>query len=261
MPIAAEEKAGGQIDMGIEELQPHIRCGKADAAEYAILPGDPARVERIQSYLQDVKSIAYNREFKSISGYYKGVKVLAVSTGIGGASTAIAVEELHNIGVGTMIRIGSCGALQRDIRLGDLIILSGMVRDDGASNTYMDSIYPAVPDTNTLFAVTQAAKEQNYRFRIGIGRSHDSFYTDREDQIDAYWSKCGVLGSDMETAALFVVGGLRGVKTASILNTVVESSGNLEEGINQYVDGESLTKLGEEHEILTALEAIVKLNQ
>lgn len=247
--------------MGNDELQPHIRCSKADKADYAILPGDPARVDRIATYLQDVKQIAYNREFKSISGYYKGVKVLAVSTGIGGASTAIAVEELHNIGVGTMIRIGSCGALQTNIRLGDLIVLSGMVRDDGASKTYMDAIYPAVPDTATLTAVIEAAKQQDFRFHVGIGRSHDSFYTDQEAQIDAYWSKCGVLGADMETAALFVVGGLRGVKTASILNTVVESSGDLEDGINQYVDGESLPQLGEKHEITTALEAIVKLNQ
>ena len=92
-------------------LQPHIRCSEEDAAKYAILPGDPARVDRIKEHLTDVKEIAFNREMKSISGYYKGVKVMAVSTGMGGASTGITVEELHNIGVEVMIRIGSCGAI------------------------------------------------------------------------------------------------------------------------------------------------------
>ncbi|HEX2986531.1 MAG TPA: nucleoside phosphorylase [Caproiciproducens sp.] len=247
--------------MSVTNLQPHIRCGNEDGAPYAILPGDPQRVERIRQYLTNVRDIAFNREFKSISGSYKGVRVMAVSTGIGGASTGIAVEELHNIGVKAMIRIGSCGALQPDIRLGDLILINGAVRDDGASKTYVEAIYPAVPDTELLLCTMEAAKESNYRCHVGRARSHDSFYTDREDEIDRYWGSRGILGADMETAALFVIGGLRGVRTASILNTVVESSGGLEDGINGYVDGESLTKTGEEHEILTALEAILKINQ
>lgn len=241
-------------------LQPHIRCSEQDAAPYAILPGDPARVDRIRGYLEGPVDIAFNREYKSIRGSYRGVPVMAVSTGIGGASTAIAVEELHNIGVRTMIRIGSCGALQDDIRLGDLIVINGAVRDDGASKTYVESVYPAVPDPDLLFCATEAAREQNFRFHVGLGRSHDSFYTDREEEINRYWASKNVLGSDMETAALFVIGKLRGVKTASVLNTVVESSGALKSGINSYVNGENLTKRGEEHEILTALEAIVKIN-
>ncbi|MDF2631780.1 MAG: udp1 [Caproiciproducens sp.] len=247
--------------MSKTNLQPHIRCANEDSAPYAILPGDPKRVDRIKEYLTDVKEIDFNREYKSISGTYKSVRVMAVSTGIGGASTGIAVEELHNIGVKTMIRIGSCGALQPEIKLGDLILINGAVRDDGASKTYIDPIYPAVPDTELLLCTMEAAAEQSFRSHVGKARSHDSFYTDEEDQIDRFWGSKGVLGADMETAALFVIGGLRGVKTASILNTVVESEGGLETGINSYVDGESLTKTGEEHEILTALEAILKINQ
>lgn len=241
-------------------LQPHIRCAAEDSAPYAVLPGDPKRVDRIKQYLTDVTEIDFNREYKSISGCYKGVRLMAVSTGIGGASTGIAVEELHRIGVRTMIRIGSCSALQPDIRLGDLILINGTVRDDGTSKTYIDAKYPAIPDTELLFRTVEAAKEQNYRFHVGKARSHDSFYTDEEEQTDRYWASKGILGADMETAALFVVGGLRGVRTASILNTVVESNGGLESGINNYVEGETLTKLGEEHEILTALEAIIKIN-
>lgn len=245
----------------MSSLQPHIRCSREDAAAYAILPGDPARVDRIADYLEEVRHIAFNREMKSISGYYKGVKLMAVSTGMGGASTGIAVEELHNIGVEVMIRIGSCGALQKEIKMGDLLLINGAVRDDGASRTYIDEIYPAIPDTEVLMQLIAATKELAYPYHVGIGRSHDSFYTDREDEIDHYWSKRGVLGADMETAALFTIGGLRGVKTASILNTVSLFEGNLEEEINQYVEAEDAAAEGEKREILAALETIVRLDR
>ena len=119
--------------MGKVSVQPHIQCSSLDAAPYALLPGDPMRVEKVKSYLKNVKEIAFNREYKSIVGSYKGVQVMVVSTGIGGPSTAVAVEELSRIGVHTMIRIGSCGALDSKIQLGDLIIIDGAVRDEGTS--------------------------------------------------------------------------------------------------------------------------------
>ncbi|MDD2971514.1 MAG: nucleoside phosphorylase [Lachnospiraceae bacterium] len=245
----------------MSNLQPHIRCTTEDAAKYAILPGDPQRVDRMKPYLENVTEIAFNREHKSISGYYKGIKVMAVSTGMGGASTGIAVEELHNIGVENMIRIGSCGALQKNIHLGDLLLINGAVRDDGASKAYVESIYPAVPDTELLVCLMEAATEQEFPYHVGRCRSHDSFYTDREDEIDAYWSQKGILGADMETSALFTIGGLRGVRTGSILNTVSLFEGNLEDEINGYVNGENEAADGERKEILTALEAIVKMEQ
>lgn len=245
----------------MEEKQAHIRLAKQDHAKYAILPGDPGRIDHIKKYLTDVKELAYNREMRSISGFYKGIKILAVSTGMGGASTGIAVEELHNIGVEYMIRIGSCGALDPSIHLGDLILVNGAVRDDGASKAYIEPIYPAIPDTRLLMATIQAAEDNKFPFHIGRGRSHDSFYTDKEEEIDAYWSKCGILGADMETAALFTIGALRGVKCASILNTVVEYEDDLEKNINEYVDGESVVKQGEANEIITALEAFVIENK
>ena len=241
----------------MSELQAHIRLSEKDSAKYAILPGDPGRIDSIKSFLTDGKEIAYNRELRSISGYYKGIKVLAVSTGMGGASTGIAVEELHNIGVEYMIRIGSCGALDPKMKLGDLLVVNGAVRDEGTSKAYIESIYPAIPDTELLINVIKAAKENKVPFYIGKARSHDSFYTDREEEIDRYWSEKGIMGADMETAALFVIGSLRGVKTASILNTVVEYNGNLTDEINNYVDGEISMKQGESNEILVALEAFV----
>lgn len=242
------------------DIQPHIRLGKEDNADYAVLPGDPQRVDKVKNFLDNPQEIAHNREFKTVSGYYKGVKVLVTSTGIGGASTGIAVEELRKIGVKNLIRIGSCGALQDYIKLGDLIIATGAVRDDGASNAYIDKSYPAVPDPEILHALMRAAKRLKYTYHYGKIRSHDSFYTDKEKQIDNYWSEKGILGADMETSALFVIGGLRNIKAGSILNVVVESNGNLEGGINDYVDENIQLIDGEEKEIITALEAIVELN-
>mgnify|MGYP000062582658 CR=1 FL=1 len=181
--------------------------------------------------------------------------------GLDALSYAIAVEELVRIGVRNMIRIGSCGALQKGIRLGDLILVNGAVRDDGASVTYVDSIYPAIPDTELLAACMMSAEELGAKFHVGIARSHDSFYIDDEEAVSTYWRERGVLGSDMETAALFVIGRLRGVKTASILNTVVEWEDSLEENINSYTGGESAMMQGERMEILTALEAFVRIDK
>jgi len=221
------------------ELMPHLKLPDNLGIRYAILTGDPARVDRIGEQLEDVQELAFNREYKSIRGTYQGLPVLAVSTGIGGPSMGIAVEELTRMGVTHLIRIGSCGALQKNIRLGDLILVQGAVRDEGASKTYLDPIYPAVPDFDLLCACAAAVKEEEIPAHVGLARSHDSFYTDQEDEIDAFWSGKGVLGADMETAALFVIGRLRGVHTASILNTVVEYEDSLEDNINSYTDGAS----------------------
>ena len=243
------------------QLQPHIRLDNTHGAVSALLPGDPARLDRIKAFLTDAKELAYNREFRSIVGNYQGVPVLAVSTGIGGASAGIAVEELHNLGIQNMIRIGSCGALQPQVKIGDLVLVSGAVRDDGASKTYIDPIFPAVPDSDLLFACVSAAKGRGYRYHTGIARSHDSFYTDRETEIDAYWSKRRVLGADMETAALYTIGHLRGVRTMSILNNVVAFEEDTLDAIGSYVDGELAAMQGEEHEILVALDALTQLSK
>ena len=245
----------------MSELQAHIRLSSDLNVKYAIMPGDPARLDRIAPYLDDVKELGFNREYRCLTGYYKGVKILAISTGMGGASTAIAVEELKNIGVEAMIRIGSCGADQPFVKLGNLVIVSGAVRDDGASQTYINLKYPAIPDIFLLNHCIEAASENKFPYHIGLARSHDSFYIDEEDDINAFWAKRGILGSDMETAALFTVGALRGIKTASILNNVVECGGDTADSIGNYADGEDITMVGERNEIVTALEAFVKLDK
>ena len=241
-----------------ENLMPHIRLPKDLDVDCVLLPGDPARADTVASHLEDARLLASNREFRSWQGTYKGKKMLVTSTGIGAASCAIAVEELIQCGVHNLIRIGSCGALQKEIRLGDLILVQGAVRDEGTSRTYIDSIYPAIPDFELMNACVEAAEEEQIPAHVGMARSHDSFYTDREDEIDALWAGRGVLGCDMETAALFVIGKLRGVKTASILNTVVEYEDNLEDNINNYTDGVNATVQGEKNEIHVALEALYR---
>ena len=236
-------------------MQPHIQLDSV-SAKAALLPGDPARLDRIAGELTDVRELAYNREFRSLCGMYKGMPVIACSTGIGGSSAAIAIEELHNLGVDAMIRIGSCGALQKGIALGDLIFAVGAVRDEGTSKAYADIRFPAVPDHNLLHACVTAAEAEGWNYHIGIVHSHESFYIDTNQQEEAMWSSYGVLGADMETAALFTVGRLRGIRTASILNNVVEYGLDTSESIGNYADGASLTAEGERREILCALNAL-----
>ena len=225
-------------------------------AKAAILPGDPARIDRIAKELTDVRELAYNREFRTLEGMYQGMPVIACSTGIGGASAAIAIEELHHLGVNTMIRIGSCGALQSRIQLGDMIFASGAVRDEGTSKAYVDIRYPAVPDVELMNACIRFAKAQGWNYHIGIIHSHESFYIDTNSAEEQYWSSRGVLAADMETAALFTVGRLRGIRTASILNNVVLYGEDTSESIGDYSDGTVRTEEGEQHEILTALSAL-----
>ena len=223
--------------------QAHICLDETLGIRYAILPGDPARLDRIAKELEDVQELAYNREFRSLRGRYKGVDVLALSTGI----------------VQAAIRIGSCGALQKGIGLGELVLVSGAVRDDGASKAYVPAIYPAVADFTLYSCCVEAAKTLGAVTHEGICHSHESFYHEENEVESAYWSKKGVLGADMETAALFTIGRLRGMKTASILNNVVLYGEDTADAIGDYVGGESATAKGERLEILTALEAFYLL--
>ena len=124
--------------------QPHIQLDESLNVRYAILPGDPRRAERIASHMSEVEDLGMNREYRSLVGAYRGARILAMSTGMGGVSTGIAVEELHNIGVTHAIRIGSCGALQTDIAPGELLIAAGAVRDDGTSRAYVREGYPCL---------------------------------------------------------------------------------------------------------------------
>ncbi len=239
-------------------LQAHLQLEKINA-KYAIMPGDPKRIDVIKQFLDNPKELMYNREFRSIEGTYKGLPIIAVSTGVGGSSASLAVEELHNLGVHTMIRVGSAGAYQNNIDLGDLIIAEGAIRDDGVSKTYIDTIYPACPNSDLLFKIIQVCKDLNYQYHTGIVHSHETFYHDENAMQEEKWHKLGVLGADFESAGLFVVGRIRGCRCASILNNVVLYGQDSADSVAEYVNGESKTSIGERKEIEVALEALYRL--
>lgn len=208
----------------------HIAIKKEDGAEYAILPGDPGRVEKIAKFIENPRPLAENREFKSYSGTVCGQRVIIMSTGIGGPSAAIALEELCMAGVKTAVRIGTCGAMQKEIIPGSLIIATGAVRMEGTSKEYAPIEFPAVADFNVVSALVKSAEKNGYPFYTGIVQSKDSFYGQHnpvsmpvgyelQNKWEA-WKQCGVLASEMETAALFTVARVRKIKMGCVLHAL-----------------------------------------
>ena len=223
------------------ERQYHIQLKEGDIADFVILPGDPGRVNFIAEQFEDAKEIAFNREYKTITGTYKGRPVSVTSTGIGCPSAAIAIEELANIGAKTLIRLGTSGAMQEHTRVGDLVIANGAVRQEGTSLQYMPIEFPAVASSDMVSALENSAKENGAKYHIGIVQSKDSFYGqhDPESMPVSYelnqkweaWVKGGVLCSEMEVSTLFVVGSYRKLRTGALL--VVYGDQNRNESLNK----------------------------
>lgn len=224
-----------------EEKQPHTQLTTAIDTDSAVIVGDPARVDKAAEFLDDVSKWAFNREYKSIIGNYQGKRILVMSTGIGAPSAGIGVEELHNVNVQKVIRVGSAGAMQNGIGLGELIIGEGVVRDDGLTQKYVPGIYPAVPSFKLMALAHKYAPDAVY----GIIRSHDGFYMDDNAKNEAFWSSKGIVGADMESGALMTIGRQQGMETLSILNNVVLYEGDLAAGVNDLVDGDALMAKGE----------------
>ncbi len=234
--------------------QPHIQLDDSINCQKAIICGDPMRIDKIAMCLDSYEELQYNREFRSIKGTYKGENILALSTGIGAPSTCIAIEELNNINVKEIIRVGSCGAMQQNINLGDIVIATASVRDDGLTSKYVPQNFPAIPDIDLI----TYAKEICSFAKFGIIRSHDGFYMDNNSEVESYWSKYGVIAADMESGVLFVLGAMRNIKTLSILNNVVLYEASLQDGVNDLVLGESLVANGELKTINLALNILTR---
>ncbi len=237
-------------------LQPHILLTPSQVSERVILCGDPARVNRIAVLLSDVKPLASNREFTSISGEFHGQQITVCSTGIGAPSAVIALEELVKCGAKYLIRVGSAGAYQSHIGLGDMIIAEAAVRDDGGSSSYAPLSFPAVANHSLVNGLCDYMKHQHENHHCGVVRSHDSFYIDNELEVCRKWHQLGILGADMETAALFTVGRLRRVAVASVLNNVVMYGEDVADGINDYVGAERAMMHGELLAARAALSAL-----
>lgn len=233
----------------MRDPEPHTLLTEEVGTDRAIIMGDPARADVVAGMMSNVKFLNFNREYKSFLGEYNGKKILAMSTGIGAPSAGIAVEELHNVGVKFVIRVGSAGAMQKGIGIGELIIAEGAVRDDGLSKKYVPEIYPAVPSHKLLSLAKKYAPDAIY----GIIRSHDGFYMDDNAETEKFWSSKGIVGADMESGILMVIGRQRGMETLSILNNVVLYEGDLSEGVNDLTKGKTSAAEGELKSLQVAL--------
>lgn len=199
-------------------------------AKYAILPGDPARVPVIAGYLQRPRLLSVHREYTSYEGYLDGEKVLVVSTGMGGPSAAIAVEELAMIGVTTMIRLGTCGGMQTEVMSGEVILPTGAIRQEGTTKEYVYPEFPAVPDFDVVCALNEGAVRAGIKAHKGVVQSKDSYYgqhrpstmpvgKELKERYDA-WIGAGTLASEMECASVFVVSQIRRVRAGAVLHVI-----------------------------------------
>lgn len=196
-------------------LQYHLQIRPGDVGRYVILPGDPKRCEKIAKHFEDAKLVADSREFVTYTGYLESEKVSVTSTGIGGPSASIAMEELVQCGADTFVRVGTCGGIDLDVKGGDIVIATGAVRMEGTSREYAPIEYPAVADLEVANALVAAAKELGFTYHTGVVQCKDAFYGQHEPEmmpagyelINKWeaWKKLGCLASEMETAALYIV--------------------------------------------------------
>lgn len=209
-----------------KDRQYHIQVAPGEVGEYVILPGDPKRCALIAKYFEDPVLVADNREYVTITGTLGGKKVSVTSTGIGGPSAAIAMEELVRCGAKTFIRVGTCGGMQENVISGDLIISSAAIRMDGTSREYAPIEFPAAADFEVTDALRKAAKELKFSYHVGVTQSKDSFYGQHnpeampvyyelQNKWDA-WLRLGCLASEMESATLFIVGAFHRVRVGSV---------------------------------------------
>jgi len=213
-----------------KDIQFHLKCRPGDIGRYVILTGDPKRVKNIAECLDDPALISDNREFTLYTGFLLKQKVSVCSTGIGGPSAAIAIEELAACGAEYMIRIGTCGGISETVLGGDIVIPTAAVRQEGTTQQYVPAEYPAVADFTVVSSIIKAADEFCAKTHVGVVQSKDSFYGQHspETMPASYelcskwqaWKAAGVLASEMECSTLFVVGGIRKVKTGAVLLSI-----------------------------------------
>ena len=216
------------------EKEYHVNLTKGDVGEYVILPGDPGRCEKIAQYFDNPVLVANNREYVTYTGTLNGVKVSVTSTGIGGPSAAIALEELVHCGAHTFVRVGTSGGMQKEVLGGDVVIATGAIRLDGTSKEYAPIEYPAVANFDVVMALKESAKELNHPYHVGVVQCKDSFYgqhspesmpiaSELQNKWEA-WIRTGALTSEMESATLFIVGSIRRVRVGAVLLVVANQT-------------------------------------
>jgi uridine phosphorylase len=205
--------------------QPHILCEPGDVADLALVPGDPGRVDRIAAMCDESELVAENREYRVVNATYEGRELTLCSTGIGCPSAAIAVEELANVGVETFVRVGTTGALQRGIEIGDMVVATGAAKDEGTTKRYESETVPAVPDYDVLSALVDAAEANREDVHVGPIASDDAFYAETDEYVED-WETAGLLSVEMEAAAIFTLARRKGLRAGAICTV----DGNLVEG-------------------------------
>jgi uridine phosphorylase len=237
------------------KAQYHIHVRPGEVGKYVLIPGDPDRVLRIAQHLEDAKEIAFHREHRTWTGMYKGIRVSATSTGMGCPSTAIAVEELANVGATHFIRVGSTGALQKGMQIGDIVISTGAMRLDGTSRYYAHDGFPALPDYFLTKALLETAielqKSSNFRLFMGANASSDAFYGETPELLQML-SDHRIVNVEMEASAVYTVATMRGLKAGMVCAV----SGNLLTGEVIYDRPNTGLVQGWEDAIAIALEAI-----
>ena len=211
-------------------MQFHIHCKQGDVGRYVFLPGDPGRCEAIAGFFDNPVHVSRNREYNIYTGTLLGEKVSVCSTGIGGPSASIAMEELTAIGADTFIRVGTCGGIALDVQPGDVVVATGAIRFEHTSMEYAHIEFPAVPDFGIAAALKAAGEDLGYRVHTGVVQCKDSFYGQHSpDKSPVYyellqkwesWKRLGVKASEMESAALFVVAAALGVRCGSCFHVV-----------------------------------------
>ncbi|MEM4781131.1 MAG: nucleoside phosphorylase [Halalkalicoccus sp.] len=239
--------------------QPHLLVEPGDVNEIALIPGDPGRVDRIAGLCDESTVVSENREYKLVNATYEGVELSICSTGIGCPSAAIAIEELERVGVETVIRVGTTGALQRGIEIGDMIVATGAAKDEGTTRRYESVTYPAVPDFEVLSALVDGAESRGEAVHVGPIASDDAFYAETEEYVEK-WERAGILSVEMEAAAVFTLARRKGMRAGAICTV----DGNLVAGTQKgETDDEELPEKARdnvERAIGIGLDAVVALS-
>ncbi len=237
-----------------EDVQYHLEVAEGDVADAVLLPGNPERIEKITQFWDDAAEVAHHREYRTVTGDYDGTPISVTSTGIGSPSAAIAVEELARVGADTFIRVGSCGGLQPELDVGDLVITSGAVRQEGTSDEYVREDYPAVADGEVVDALVAAAEHLGHDYHVGLTMSADSFYTGQgrpsfedympphaEDLVDEL-QDANVLNIEMEAAAITTLANIYGLRAGAVCSVFANrvTGEFLTEGENRAAETASL---------------------
>jgi uridine phosphorylase len=234
-------------------MQFHIHCEAEEIARYAFVPGSHERARLMAAHLQDARLVSDSRGYLVYTGSYSGVRMTVSSTGMGGPTTAICIEELGRMGADTFIRVGSCGVFQDNATVGDVIVSTGTYRDGGTANGYLPIEFPAVANFYVTTALVEAAAALNLPVQVGLGTAGDAFYAPRDPAKREMLKTAGVLSVEMESDTLYIVAALRGWRAGALYT----SDGTNKE--TKPVWGEAAYRQGEQNSIRIALEGMFRL--